>query len=132
MSHEPLLVPTYYDARPLARVASVVEHDPAVDDNGVDPDRILKWIREGGAIGHRGGIEDDEIGGEPCLDQSAVGEMELPRGEPGHLVDGLLERDDMLFPDVFAQDARECAEISRMRHTRAERAARRERRAVRS
>src|SRR5207248_7438036 len=112
------------DSRTFARVAAVIEHDLPVDDDRTDSDRVLKWFREGGAVGHGRRIEDHQIGGEAVSDQASIGEVKLPRRQTGHFVDGLLERDHVLFAHVLAEDAREGAEVARMRHARAERAAR--------
>ena len=58
--------------------------------------------------------------------------MQLARREARHLVNGFFERDDVLFPDVLAEDARERPEVARMRHAGAQRSARRQRRSVRA
>src|SRR5437763_14962494 len=120
------------DAGPLAGMTHVVENDLAVHDDRRDADRILERIGERRAVGDRGRIEDDEIGGESFLDRAAVGDVELLRGQAAHLVDGLFERDDALLADVLAEDARKRAEIARMRHADPQRTADRERRSVRS
>src|SRR5262249_44278851 len=115
------------DARAFARVAAVVENDAAVDDDGVDADGILKGIGECGAVGHRRGVEDDEIGREPFLDQAAIAEAQLGRGEAAHLVHGLLQRDHVLLAHILAEHAREGAEVARVRHAAPQRSARGER-----
>src|SRR5947199_294217 len=97
------------DAGPLAGMTHVVENDLAVHDDRRDADRILERIGERRAVGDRGRIEDDEIGGESFLDRAAVGDVELLRGQAAHLVDGLFERDDALLADVLAEDARKRA-----------------------
>ena len=110
----------------------VVEHDAAVDDDGGDADRILERIGERRAIGDRRRIEDHEVGRQPVLDQPAIGDVQLRRGQAAHLVDRLFERDDVFLAHVLAEHARERAEVARMRHAVAQRPAGRQRRAVRS
>src|SRR5260370_23104652 len=112
----------------LPRVTAVVEHDAAVDDDRVDADRVLKWIGEGRAVSDRCRIEDHQIGGETRCDHAAIGEMQLRRGQAAHLVDRLLERDDVLLSDVLAEYPRERAEVAWMRHPRSNRRPRGERR----
>src|SRR5581483_10243270 len=91
------------DARALPGVAALVENDAAVDDDRLDTHRILKRVREGGTVAYGCGIEDDEIGREPGLDETAIGEVQLCRREAGHLVHGLLERNDVLLANVLAE-----------------------------
>ena len=98
--------------------------------HGRDADRVLERIGERGAVGDRRRIEDHEVGGEPFLDQPAIRDVQLRRGEAAHLVDRLLERDDVFLAHVLAEDARERPEVSRMRHAAAQRPAGRQRGSV--
>ena len=86
---------------PFARVASLVEDHASVDDHGGDADRILERVGERGAIGDRRRIEDHEVGGQPFLDQPAIRDVQLRCGEAAHLVDRLLERDDVFLAHVL-------------------------------
>ena len=111
-------------------MAPLVQHHAPVDDDGGDAGGILERIGEGRAIGDRGRIEDHQVRGQPLLDQPAIRDVQLRGGEAAHLVDRLFERDHLLLADVLAEDAREGAEAARVRHTGAERPARRQRGSV--
>src|SRR5581483_10188299 len=113
-------------------VAAVVEHHATVHDHGGDADRILKWIGERGAVGHRRRIEYYEIRGEPFFDQPAIRDVQLLRGEAAHLPDRLFQRQRVILAHVLAEHARERAEVARVRYAGSQRTARRERGTIRS
>ena len=59
----------------------------------------------------------------PSLISPRSRDVQLRRREAAHLVDRLLERDDVLLADVLAEHARERAEVARVRHAGAQRPA---------
>src|SRR5690349_1546589 len=70
----------------FAGVFSLVEHNASVDDDCIDSNWILKRIGERRAVGDGRRIEDDQVRGQAGLDQPAIGEVQLTRREPRHLV----------------------------------------------
>src|SRR2546426_3141554 len=99
--------------------AAAVHDDGAVDDDVGDPRRIAVGIGEGRLVLDGAGIEDCEVGGVALAHEPAVAEAE-PRGaHPRHLVDGRLEREELLLAGVLAEHTRERAVGTRMGLSRA-------------
>src|SRR5580765_3974955 len=96
-------------------VLAIAHGHDAVDDDRVDPDRILVWLFVRRGVGDGLRSEDDDIAEEAFLERAAVRDLHLRCGEARHLANRLGQREHLLVTYVVTEDARERAVRARMR-----------------
>src|SRR5260221_2084724 len=96
-------------------VLAVLDHLHAVHEDVLHADRIGLRLLVGRRVGDGRGIEDDDVGIHPFLDQAAALEPEIARRQPGHPAHGLLQRYHLVLAHVLAEQAGEVAVRTRMR-----------------
>src|SRR5258708_3589225 len=87
----------------------------AVHEDVLHADRIGMRLLVGRRVGDGRGIEDDDVGIHPFLDQAAALEPEIARRQPGHPAHGLLQRYHLVLAHVLAEQAGQVAVRTRMR-----------------
>src|SRR5688572_21193885 len=70
-------------------VFAVPENHRSVDDHIPHAGRVLMRLLERGAIGDRGGIEDDDVGEHAGPEEAALFELEVGGGKAAHPVNRL-------------------------------------------
>src|SRR5262245_46642047 len=85
---------------------AAVDRYLAVDQDDVEALGPGVGLGEGGLVGDAGGVEDDDVGGHPGLEESAIPELERAGWQRGHPADGVFEGEDLLLAHVDAEDAR--------------------------
>src|SRR4051812_42282379 len=111
------------EAAPRARAGELTlpQHDLSVHDHVLDADGRLVRILERGAIGDGLRIEHGDVGEHARTNQPALAESNALRGERSHLSHRVLERHELLFAYVTAEDPRERSVRARMRANVSER-----------
>src|SRR5690606_18298243 len=75
------------------------------------------WVLERGDVCYRTCVEDDDVRDTPGAKAAAVLEAEPCSRESGHPVYRGFQREYALVASVVAEHPRECAVVSRVRHT---------------
>src|SRR3984957_3548720 len=123
LTHTAIRTPPQHDARRRAGVRCVIDHKHAVDDDtGVRAARVVVRVGVGREVGEIVGVEDRDIGTPALREKAAVAQLQRLRRRAGHLVDRRFERQQVLLADIAADDAREGAVETRVRHALADRA----------
>src|SRR5262249_49629084 len=67
--------------RERAREFASIHYRLPVDQHEIDPLGILMRIGEGRAVTHRGGVEDDQVGGQTFANQPSIVDPQYLRGQ---------------------------------------------------
>src|ERR1044071_5437384 len=107
--------PPQRPARLRPRMLAILEHLRAVDKDVLDADRVLVRLLEGGAVTDRLGIEDHHVGEHAALQQAAMVQPQVRRGQARQSTDGFADRDDLLVAHVPAEQPSKIAVEARVR-----------------
>ncbi len=82
---------------------AVLEHADAVYEDVPHADGVLMGLLVGGPVRDGGGIEDDDVGEIAFLQQAAMVEPQICRGQVAELADRRFEGQEFFFADIFAE-----------------------------
>src|SRR5438270_13675397 len=124
--------PAQRSSRVRIRAALFVNLDLPVDQNVLDPFRILVRLLKRRAVAYRARVEDGYVCERARAQNAPVTKAHARRGHTRHLVHGLFEREQVLVADVAREYARVRTPAARVRLRACERPVRRARAAVRA
>src|SRR5947207_1992812 len=94
---------------------AVFQNLHAIDENVLHPNRVLVRFLEGCPVRNYRRVKDNHIGEHPVLNETAVVEAEIRRGQGAYSSHRCRPRDQLFVACIFPEDAREIPLSARMR-----------------